>query len=154
MPGLAPLFAGSASGNISISARGATQGDLLASLECRGTAQVNAAQLRGINLAESLRQEVRRPGTSAFRQASAAFTCGGRRIQFRDLQLVGPNSEIQGIGSVDFSRNLDLRLRVLSGTAASTTNRRSAVTAEGEYQLTGLLSRLRVARVPTIPRRR
>jgi hypothetical protein len=153
-PGLADLFAGSASGNISINARGATQGDLLASLECRGAAQVSAAQLRGINLAESLRQEVRRSGTSTFRQAFAAFTCGGRRIQFRDFQLVGSNSEMRGIGSVDFSRNTDLRLRVLSGTAAATPNGRTSVTAEGEYQLTGLLSRLQIARIPTLPRLR
>lgn len=153
-PGLANLFAGSASGNISISARGSTQGDLLASLECRGAAQVSAAQLRGINLAESLRQELRRPGTSAFRQALAAFTCGGRTVQVRDLQLVGSNSEMRGIGSVDFSRNIDLRLRVLSGTAALTANTRTSVTAEGEYQLTGLLSRLRVTRIPTLPRPR
>ena len=112
-PNLAGLFAGSASGEISIHARGASRADLIASLECQGTARVAGGELRAIDLAESLRLAAPQKGTSAFRDASGAFSCSDRKVQFKGLTLSGASADFAGAGSVDFSRNLDLRLQML-----------------------------------------
>lgn len=143
-PQLANLFAGTASGEASFHARGAGSSDLLASLECRGTAQVVDAQLRSMNLLESLRSSVRRPGTSAFRQASAAFSCAAGRIRFQDLLLLSPDARIDGSGTVDFKRNLDLQVRVLPTASAEPAG--SSNPAPAAYHLTGPLA------TPTIGR--
>jgi AsmA-like C-terminal region/AsmA family len=138
-PGLANLFAGSASGNISIAARGANRSDLLASLECRGTARVNGAELRNLNLAESLRDAAPRPGTTSFRDASAAFTCGDGKVHFQELLLLGANAEFSGLGSIDFTHHLDLRLSVFAR-EAGVHNIRAASVPEETYLLTGTLA--------------
>jgi hypothetical protein len=144
-PELANLFAGTASGEASFHARGAGGSDLLASLECRGTAQVADAQLRSMNLLESLRSSVRRPGTSAFRQASAAFSCAAGKIQFQDLLLLSPDGRIDASGTIDFKRNLDMQVRVLpAGPAAPGAG--SSNPAQAAYRLTGPLA------APTIGR--
>jgi hypothetical protein len=148
-PGLASLFAGSASGEISFHARGASRADLIASLECSGTARVAAAELRALNLAESLQEEVARPGTSAFREAVAAFSCAQRKIQFRELSLSGPAVDIDAAGSIDFSRNLDLRMQLLPvGPPAPRVAKTSAAPAgEQAFHVTGVLSAPQIARV-------
>jgi AsmA-like C-terminal region len=109
---LAGLFAGAASGGISFHARGASRADLIASLECQGSARVAAAELRSIDLAASLHEAVPLKGITAFREASAAFTCGNRKLQFKDLTMSGASADFAAAGSVDFSRNLDLRLQM------------------------------------------
>jgi AsmA-like C-terminal region len=150
-PELANLFVGTASGEASFHARGAGGLDLFASLECRGTAQVADAQLRTMNLLESLRSSLRRPGTSAFRQASAAFSCAAGEIQFQDLLLLSPDARIGGSGTIDFKRNLDLQVRVLpAGPAAPAAA--SSDPAQPAYRLTGPLATPAIARVPP-PRR-
>jgi hypothetical protein len=58
------------------------------------------------------------------------------------LFLQSPSSEIEGFGSLDFSRNLDLRLRVLPGEAAE----RSA--SASDYRLSGPLSSPQLSRIP------
>ena len=150
-PELANLFAGTASAETSFHARGAGGSDLFASLECRGTARVADAQLRTMNLLESLRSAVRRPGTSAFRQASAAFSCAAGKIQFQDLLLLSPDARIDGSGTIDFQRNLDLQVRVLPvGPAA--TGAGSSNPAPVAYRLTGPLAAPAIARAQP-PRR-
>jgi hypothetical protein len=129
-PGLARLFAGAASGEISLHARGANRADLLASLECEGTARVANAGLREINLAESIRSGTTRAGTSEFREANATFTCANRAIHFRQLNFGvagagkrgasgaatgSASAEIEGTGSVDFLGGLDLRMEETAG---------------------------------------
>lgn len=141
-PTLAKLFSGGASGEISLTARGAAKSDLLASLACKGKARVSDFEFHNLNLLESLRENAFRPGTSLFRQASTAFTCSGGEIKFRDLLLLSPSAEVEGFGSLDFSRNLDLRLRVLRTEAAD----RSAPASD--YRLTGLLSSPEISRIP------
>jgi hypothetical protein len=114
-PNLAGLFAGLASGEISFHARGASRADLIASLECQGSARVAGAELRKMNLADSLREAAPRAGTSAYREASATFSCANRKVLFREIGLAGAQAgagDIAGAGGIDFSRNLDLRLQV------------------------------------------
>ena len=108
--GLAGRFAGAISGDLSLTARGGSRSDLVASLACQGAARVNAAEIRGMNLFESLRVSVVRSGVSNFREASAAFACGAGKISFQNLMLLGPGGEIDASGSADFAKNLDLRL--------------------------------------------
>jgi hypothetical protein len=153
-PQLAGLFGGSASGEISFDARGATRADLVASLRCQGDARFIGAELRSINLAESLRQAARRPGTSAFREASSAFTCRDGKVQFQTLVLSGPAGEINGSGSVDFNRNLDFRLRLLTRPAADARAAGVSGASEVTYRLSGPLASPQVARISAAPPRR
>jgi hypothetical protein len=143
--GLANLFAGAASGQIMLDARGANRADLLASLECQGTARVQGAELRNLNLPEPPRAAAARPGGSSFRQASAAFTCASRKIQFQELMLLGPNAEWDGSGTVDFSRNLDFRLGIFSA-PGSPHNPRATDAPREAYRLTGTLAIPQIAR--------
>ena len=93
--------------------------DIVSSLQCRGSADVDAPRLQSIALADSLRDVAIRPGTSLFHDASAAFTCANGKIQFHDFALIDPSEEIDGAGSVDFSPILDFRLSVVRDSALS-----------------------------------
>jgi hypothetical protein len=134
---LADLFAGAASGQLMLSARGANRADLLASLECQGTARVSGAELHNLSLLEPPRAD-----------ATAAFTCASRKIQFQELTLLGPASELDGSGSVDFSRNLDFRLGVFSGTGRPH-NLHGADAPLAAYRITGPLASPQIARATT-----
>ena len=109
--------------------------DLFASFECRGTARVVDAQLRTMNLLESLRSSVRRPGTSAFRQASAAFSCAAGRIQFQDLLLFGPDARIDGSGTSTSSAISICRCAFFP--LLPPIRRRQFESGSGAYRLTG-----------------
>jgi AsmA-like C-terminal region/AsmA family len=141
-PNLAKMFSGAASGELLLNARGANKSDMLASLTCKGKARVSDVELRSLNLTESLRENTARPGISSFPQASSAFTCADREIKFQGLLLQSPSSEIEGFGSLDFSRNIDLRLRLLPSEAVEP----SASTSD--YRLTGPLSSPQLSRIP------
>lgn len=152
-PQLAGLLAGSASGAMSLDARGATRADLAASFMCQGNARVADAELRKINLADSLRQVVRRPGTSAFREASAAFSCRAGKVEFRSLVLSGASGEISGSGSADFSRNVDFRFGTLPKAAAEAPALDNSGAPEASYRVSGPLASPQVARL-SMPRPR
>jgi hypothetical protein len=145
-PEVASLFAGSASGQASFSANGASRADMLASLECHGAARIDGVELRSINLAESLRDAAHRPGTSTFREGSAAFTCGNGKLQVRDLLLVGSGSEIGGSGSVDFARNLDFYIWDLPGGPGTPRVTKASDAPVEAFHLTGSLALPRVGR--------
>ncbi|MBZ5502271.1 MAG: AsmA family protein [Acidobacteriia bacterium] len=144
-PGLADLFAGNASGAASFQTHGSTRENLANSLVCRGTARVNVPQLRNLDLAKSLRETARRPGSSMFREASAAFSCAAGKLQLQDLLLSGPAESIAASGSVDFRRNLDLQLQLLPRDAAPS---RAPGPATPLYQLTGSLAAPQINRLP------
>ena len=148
-PALSNLFAGSASGQVSFTTRGAGRSDLLDSLECRGAARVTDPVLRTLNLSDSFREGARRPGTSSFREAKADFTCSGRQVKFRDLSLLGLAGEISGSGSLDFAATADLRLRLHPGDAAARPPRASESTHE-TFELTGPLSEPQIAPVTSL----
>ena len=148
-PNLAGLFAGLASGEISFHARGDSRADLLTSLECQGSARLTSAELRTLDLAESLREAAPQNGSSAFQEASAAFSCGNRKLQFKNLTLSGTSSDFAAAGSVGFSRNLDLRLQMLPpGEAAPHVTKTSvASVAAPTFHIGGSLAAPQIARV-------
>ena len=144
--GLADRFAGSLSGDLSLTARGGSRSDLVASLTCQGAARVNAAEIRGLNLFESLHAAAMRSGISNFREASAAFACGRGKISFQNLMLLGPGGEIDASGTADYTRNLDLRLTLFPPLHSSEISSSDGGTEE-VFRLGGLLSAPQISRV-------
>jgi uncharacterized protein involved in outer membrane biogenesis len=149
LPSLAALFAGSASGDIALSFSGASQSDLFSSLQCSGSARVADAEIRTLNLADTLRTASLRPGSSSFREAAASFTCADEKINFRDLSLEGASQKIQGTGLVNFDRTLDLQL----SQAASPSPERGVKSGgvANAVELTGSLASPGVRRTESTP---
>jgi hypothetical protein len=120
---------------------------------------VDAPRLQSIALADSLRDVAIRPGTSLFHDASAAFTCANGKIQFHDFALIDPAEEIDGAGSIDFSRILDFRLSLVRDSALSappvaTQDDAPAPNPDGvSYELTGPLSSPQLTRISSSPHR-
>ena len=138
-PSLAGLAAESAAGEISFDARGATRADLAASLACQGKVRVAGPELLGVDLWKSLAGPASGNGSTRFLSGSATFSCSQRRIEFQNLLLSSLDTDVQGSGTVDFNRNLDLRLHV----APAPPGRPAPV-----YRLTGTLAAPRIAPVP------
>jgi hypothetical protein len=135
-PTLADLFAGSASGEFALDSGGGTRADLVSSVECRGNARITDAKLQNINLLDSMHEAEPRSGSSEFSVANAVFACGTGKIIFQRLRFTGAAQDIAASGSVDFSRNLNMQLRVLPAAGAIGTSRPS--TAAGQlFELTG-----------------
>ena len=147
------FFGGTGSGDLSIQARGASRADLLASLTCHGSARVEGPEIRSFDLMASLRDAVRTPGKSVFREASATFTCAESRIRFQDLSFTGAAGEVSGSGTVDFTRNLDFRLRVAPDMATPRPARASYVRGHA-FQLTGPLASPEMTQIAPVPQRR
>lgn len=135
-PTLADLFAGSASGEFVLDSGGGTRADLVSSLECHGNAHITDAKLQNINLLESMREAEPRPGESTFPSASAVFACGNGKILFQRLRFTGAAQDVAASGSVDFSRNLNLQLRVVPAAGVIGTTRPAASAAQ-LFELTG-----------------
>jgi uncharacterized protein involved in outer membrane biogenesis len=144
-PGLANLFTGAAAGKISFSATGATRGDLLASLACQGQADFANPEIHGVDLVASMRAAALVPGTSRFSNASASFACASRAIQVRDLSISVPGPDVAGSGSIDFSRDLDLRLSFVSSAPRATAP---------SYRLTGSPVSPKISRIQATRRSR
>ena len=135
-PTLADLFAGSASGEFALDSGGGTRADLVSSVECRGSARITDAKLQHINLLDSMHEAEPRSGSSEFSVANALFACGNGKIIFQRLRFTGAAQDVAASGSVDFSRNLNMQLRVLPAAGAIGTSRPS--TAAGQlFELTG-----------------
>ncbi len=135
-PALADLFAGSASGEFVLESSGATRADLVSSLECRGSAHITDAKLQNISLLESLREAEPRPGASSFPAATAVFACGNGKVTFQRLRFSGAAQDVAASGSVDFSHNLNLQLRVIPAASANNAPRPAAIAAQ-LFNLTG-----------------
>lgn len=117
-PKLAGLGAKSASGRLTIDAKGSSRGNLIASLSCRGIAQATGLEVRGLNLLSAADPLPHALETAKIPAASAAFTCSRSAIQFERISLaLGGGESLAGSGSVGFDRSLDLRLRKLSDAA-------------------------------------
>ncbi len=154
-PALAALSADSVAGSASFETHGASPGDLLAALKCEGKASVSDFGLSNIDLLGSMRLGNTQPGESAFQDASAAFTCVNGQIHFENLLLEGHSILLGGSGTIDFNRNLDLRLHILSDGAVGPRPAKSPIAIPGQiYQLSGTLASPQVTPVqPTAPRR-
>jgi hypothetical protein len=140
LPSLAPLFAGSASGDLALNFAGATQSDLFSSLQCAGAAHIQDPEIRSLNLADTLRTASLTPGSSSFRDAAASFSCADQKITLRDLTLEGPSQKIQGAGVVNFDRTLTLQVSQPSISSPERGTKSSARTATEAVELTGSLS--------------
>lgn len=147
-PGLANIFSGEASGEISFHARGANRADLAASLECQGSARASNAEFHGLNLAESVRAGERRAGNSAFREATGTFSCANRAIHFRPLKLMGAAGEIDAVGAVSFGGELNLHLQLLPAAPVGLHGGKAAAEPPNAAQLTGTLADPRFTRIP------
>lgn len=148
-PAFDNVFAGAASGELALHARGADKSDLLASLVCNGKARVIDAEFRNLSLTDSFREGASRSGISSFNQVSAAFTCSDRELKFPELLLLTPSGEIHAVGTLDFAHTLDFRLRASSGTLAERASPASEAAFQPTYQLTGPLSSPQLTRLPT-----
>ncbi len=146
-PALTNVFAGSATAKAAFNLHGTSRGDLIDSLECRGTVHVNDAALDGFNLVASIRALAARSGASSFHDASAGFSCAEGKIQFQDLLLSAANSAWQGTGTVDYARNLDLRLHAVPTTIAGGGPAKLAVVPGEEYRITGMLDSPQISRI-------
>jgi hypothetical protein len=151
-PSLADIFSGSASAKIAFNMQGATRADLLDSLACRGAAHLNDAAVEGMNLAQSIQAKAAQPGASSFRDASAAFACAARKIQFDDLRLASANSEWEGTGTVTYAQVLDLLLHPVPFGVTGPHPARLAGQALEEYRITGTLATPQLSPVPAAQR--
>ncbi|HVA16874.1 MAG TPA: AsmA-like C-terminal region-containing protein, partial [Candidatus Dormibacteraeota bacterium] len=110
---LSELFAGTASGNLQMSATGIGRTALLQSLACRGDAQIRDAKYEGIDLDESLGAGARRPGSTRFPAASTDFSCADGQIRFAKMHLKSQNASYDAAGYVDFKRQMNFEFRPL-----------------------------------------
>jgi len=133
---LADLFAGSATGKLSLETHGSNRDDLLASLECHGAAQVIEPEMRAFNMSESLRDDIVRPGMSKFHRAEGSFSCADRKLRLQEFSLIYVDTGILVSGTVDFDRNLNLDLTPSSGSPLPKTQ---------AYRLTGTLAAPQIA---------
>jgi hypothetical protein len=136
-------FAGIASGELALEARGIGRQALSGSLTGRGSLQVRDAKLRGFDLAASLRNAARRPGDSTFQQVSGSFSIAGGKVQVVRMRLQNSGDEIEASGDVAFTRTLDLRVRLLPSPKADST-----------FRLTGSLDAPLITRIEARPRAR
>jgi hypothetical protein len=140
---------------VSFLAHGASRADLMASLECDGSANLSDGEFHAINLASSLRDAVERVGVSIFPRASARFTCADRKIQFQDLILTGSDSETDATGIVDFKHNLDFRVWVSADDSSVLTTKTVAIPGNSSdaYHLAGTLATPQLSRISQPPHR-
>ncbi len=106
-------FAGSASGELRLAARGIGRENLLTSLEGRGTLRVRGAELRGLDLRATYFAGRPVSGTTQFALADGGFTLAARSVQIERLRFSNREDDFEAAGSVGFSRTLDLRVRLL-----------------------------------------
>lgn len=166
-PSLAGGFRGTAAAKIRFSMRGAGRSDLISSLECGGTAAAKGLSVANLALPtaadSAAASQLDDPGPTLFPDASAAFTCANGKIELRDLALTGADVSWNGTGSVDFARNLDLRVRSANGSAAESRPLKTAADEQtepdsdppdAEYRITGTLANPHVLRLPAVDRAR
>jgi len=137
---LASLFSGSAAGQISLTAAGSARSDLLASLACQGAAHVAGAELHNLTSKDSPLAAFLPGPRGTFRDASASFTCSNSKIEFQEVSLLAPNAELNGSGSLTFSRALDFRLGVFSAPGAANIPKLPRAPVEA-FHLTGPLAK-------------
>ena len=108
-------FSGKASGDITFRARGIGRDRLLQSLGCNGQAQVDNAEIAGINLAASLDGASAVPGISRFQHVDGNFTCDAGKLNFPEIRFANSASDYEASGTVGIGGSaesgIDLRLK-------------------------------------------
>jgi hypothetical protein len=130
------LFSGTASGELSLTTQGAAREDLLQTLDGQGTFEVRDAQYRGLDLVDSATAGAARRGVSNFRTATAQLRIAAQKLEFEELLLNGTSARWEAEGSLDFARQLDLRLLYI------------ASPPDASFHLTGPLAAPQLARIP------
>jgi hypothetical protein len=121
---LAGRFAGLAAGELTFDARGIGREALAASLEGEGVLRVRNVAVRGLDLAPDLGPTQRLPTTgragdseplaeTRYSTAAATFHVADGRVRMNQVLLVGRDEQLELEGSVNFARQLDLRVRTL-----------------------------------------
>jgi hypothetical protein len=147
-PALAGITAKSADGQISITATGANRSAILASLTCQGTARAVSLKLMNVDLVNPQGRGLPGGNSTQFNSAEASFSCADRKIDFQNLSLgLGSDLSATGSGTIDFSRNLDLRLQTHHGGAPD------EEAAAGSLRLAGTLAAPQVTAIAASTRR-
>ncbi len=107
-------FAGTTSGDLSLTANGTGREALVSSLEGHGSIEVRDAQINGFDFAQSTPVAAEPPEAIPFRLVSGAFSLDSGKIRFANLHLIGAEDSWEATGTVDFSHKLDFRLRSFS----------------------------------------
>jgi AsmA-like C-terminal region len=146
-PNLAGLFAGSASGEISLGARGANRAELISSLACEGRSEVAAPELLNLGLGKPLGEATVNTGSTHFLAGFLKFSCAKKSVEFQELALTLADRWVTGSGTVDFGRHPDLRLHVMTAFSNQPV---------ADFQLTGTLAAPQIGQTPqsTTPLRR
>jgi uncharacterized protein involved in outer membrane biogenesis len=140
-PGLADLFAGTISGDLTFSAEGASKAALVSSLECQGTASVTGGEWRSISLRDSFRTGEELNGVTPFHEASGDFSCRLGKVVFQKLVLTDAFGELNAAGAADFGRNLDFRLSLNPDSHGSDGKLLTGLpNRAGNFDLTGTLT--------------
>lgn len=148
-PRLRGFFSGTAGGELSLTATGATRQALLDSLAGEGALEVRNGQINALNLVSVQK------GTTVFARAAGRFKLAERKLQFEELQLFGRPARLSApdwlvVGAADLSGSvitLDMRLalprearfRASAGQAAPAGKQ---VPARREFRLQGPLNAL------------
>lgn len=142
---LSDLFAGAASGNVRVAAKGLGRDRLLRSLSCQGSAQVRGAAYNAMDLTESVEASARRPGVTVFPHAAADFSCASGRVNFSRLQLLSPRGDFAAAGYVDFGRRMVFE--ILPVAPDPPPGRGPAAGASPAYRLEGSLNAPQIIRL-------
>jgi len=147
-PSLAGFSAESGGGQISFDAHGSTRADLFDSLICQGDARFEGPELENVRFTGPVNGSSALGSALRFSSGSAKFSCGQRTIQFQQLLLQTLDSTAEGSGTIDFNRNVDVRLEMVSATPAP------GSPAASTMHLAGTLPALQVAQISTAAPRR
>jgi hypothetical protein len=135
---------GKISAAIQLTAKGVGHDDLLKSLKGEGTANIQGAELRTLDLAQSREAGASREGGTSFRTVTAHFTIDAPEIFFDTLRLdYGGESDLV-TGFVSFNDALRLALHHLDSSAGDN----SAATFERVFRITGSLGAPQLAPIP------
>ncbi len=136
-------FGGLAAGELQLAARGIGRENLLASLEGRGWLRVRDARMRGLDVKATYFGDRLVQGTTQFAEADSAFSLAARKVHVEKLRLADRADDFEAVGSVDFSRALDFRMRMLGRPGGA--RRRDA--ASKMERIAGPLDALQVTRL-------
>ena len=108
----AARFGGVASGDADFSMLGTTRSDFAESLACKGAIDVRNAVWHGVSLTDSVQAATLTEGESAFGEATGQFSCLNGTLTLNDIVLTNPHTELDGSGTIDFTRQLALQMRI------------------------------------------
>jgi hypothetical protein len=152
-PSLQRHFGGLAEGTLKISASGLNKAALSGSLKCEGNASVGNLELNFISLPQSPADVKLRGGSSRFVRANTDFACSDGQIRFTQLQLFDRRTEITGVGTADFVRNLNFRLDEAELPSSIASDATTTVEPGVKFVLSGTLDAPELHSIPAAPKR-